>query len=310
MTQVHSSANMSVPSQKNLLILTGSAGILVIAATIIFGWKVLQFALVSYVISFIVEILFAKFRKKKLDVGWYVTPMFFTLLLPPLLPLWMASVGAAFGVFFGKAIFGGTGKTIFNPALVGILFLYVTFPIQLTQEWIVPTIDLVAGATPLKALGGTGEFYYTIRSLLLGNQNGSVGETFRLGILLLGIGLIVLKVSNWRIPLSYLGTVFIIQLVGNQLNPTLFKDPVLSLLTGGLLLGAFFFATDTTTAPKTSRGMLLFGLGLGVLTVMIRVYATFVEGVTFSIIIMSAVSPLLDKAPKEIITKEGESNEK
>jgi RnfABCDGE-type electron transport complex D subunit len=309
MTQVHSSANMSVPSQKNLLILTGFALILVIAATIIFGWIVLQFALVSYVVSFVIEILFAKFRKKNLDIGWYVTPMFFTLLLPPLLPLWMAGVGAAFGVFFGKAIFGGTGKTIFNPALVGILFLYVTFPIQLTQEWIVPTVDLVAGATPLKALSSTGEFYYTISSLLFGNQYGSVGETFRLGILILGIGLIILKVSNWRIPLSYLGTVFIIQLIGNQLNPALFKDPLLSLLTGGLLLGAFFFATDLTSAPKTNRGMLLFGLGLGVLTVMIRVYATFVEGVTFSIIIMSAISPLLDKAPKEILIKEGETNE-
>jgi len=309
MTQVHSSANMSVPSQKNLLILTGFAGILVVVSTIIFGWVVLQFALVSYVISFIVEIAFAKFRKKKLDIGWFVTPMLFTLLLPPLLPLWMAGVGAFFGVFFGKAIFGGTGRTIFNPALVGILFLYVTFPIQLTQEWIVPIIDMQAGATPLKALSGAGPYYYSIRDLLFGSQNGTIGETFRLGIIVLGLGLIVLKISDWRIPLSYLGSFFIIQWIGSLINPTLFKDPILSLLTGGILLGAFFFATDVSSAPKTSRGKLLFGLGLGILTIIIRVYATFVEGVTFSLIIMSAVSPLLDKKQIEEIEKEGEQNE-
>ena len=304
MTHVHSSNTLNVPSSKNVLILTAAAGILVIAATFIFGLRVLWMAITAYVVAFIIEYLFARFRKKPLDYGWMVTPMLFTLLMPPLFPLWMVAVGIAFGVFFGKAIFGGTGKYIFNPALVGALFLIVNFPIQMTQEWVDPNnIDVLAGPTPLNQLNRGLFSNFSTMDLMLGFSSGTIGETFRLGIIILGIILISLKVINWKIPLIYLTTVFGINLIGQWIIPGVFTNPFRNLLVGGLMLGAFFFATDPSTSPKTNRGLIIYGIGLGIFTVMIRLFATFPEGVTFAIIIMSAISPLLD-SDKETKHKE------
>ena len=300
MNQEHSSETLNVPTLKNQLILTAAGGILLIAAAFIFGAYVLAIAAVSYAVSIIIELAFAKFRKKKLDIGWMVTPMLFALIVPPTLPLWMVGVGAGFGVFFGKAIFGGTGKTIFNPAIVGVLFLIVSFPIHMTQTWVNPSNpDIAAGPTPLNALNRGIDSGFDIQDLLFGFNSGTLGETFRLGILILGILLIVLKVINWKVPVFYLGTVFAVNLVGQWLNPDLFRDPLLNLLTGGLMLGAFFFASDPQTTPLSTRGMIFYGIGLGLLTVIIRVYATFPEGVTFSIILMNAISPLLDPRKKD-----------
>lgn len=283
------------PTQKNLMIFTGATVILVIAATVIFGLNVLGVAAVSLVVAFGIESAFAKVRKKEFDQGWMVTPLVFTLLLPPTAPWWMAAIGSSFGVFFGKAIFGGTGKTIFNPAAVGYLFLLFAFPNRMLTVWLNPvTNDIVSGATPLNALNRGIDFPWSIQDLLVGNILGSIGETFRIGIIVLGIVLIVLKVSDWKIPFTYISTVFVINFVGGYLAPDKFKDPVLSLLVGGLMLGAFFLATDPVTAPTYTKSKILYGVGLGVITVVIRNFATFAEGVVFAIIIMNALSPLID----------------
>ncbi|TNF07930.1 MAG: electron transporter RnfD [Bacillota bacterium] len=305
MTQQHSSQTVNVTAKKKVLILTAAAFVLVIAATVIFGLHVLLLALVSYVAAFIVEYLFAHFRKKPLDYAWMVTPVLFTLLLPPAFPLWMAVVGILFGVFFGKAIFGGSGKYIFNPALVGVLFLIVNFPIQMTQEWVNPkNPDLEAGPTALNALNRGIDSDFSLVDLLLGQNSGTLGEVFRLGIILMGILLIVFKVINWKVPVIYIGTVFAIYFVGNLIDPTLYGDAIRGIFTGGLMLGAFFFASDSATVPKTTKGMIIYGIGLGLLTVLIRIYATFPEGVTFAIILMSAISPLLDS--DKVIEKQSE----
>jgi Na+-transporting NADH:ubiquinone oxidoreductase subunit B/electron transport complex protein RnfD len=211
----------------------------------------------------------------------------------------MAGVGIAFGVFFGKAIFGGSGKYIFNPALVGVLFLIVNFPIQMTQEWINPkNPDLAAGPTALNALNRGLDSNYSFVDLILGQNAGTLGEVFRLGIILLGIVLIVFKIINWKVPVIYIGTVFVTYFLGNLIDPSLYGDAVRGIFTGGLMLGAFIFATDSSTVPKTTKGIIIYGIGLGLLTVLIRVYATFPEGVTFAIILMSAISPVLDSDKK------------
>ena len=310
MTQSDSNLHADVLTRKNLLIFTGFLGILLISATYIFGWYVLAIAAVSYAVSVTIELIFAKIRKKKLDMSWMVTPLVFALLMPPTAPLWMVAIGSGFGIFFGKSIFGGLGKTVFNPALVGVLFVQISFPAFMATMWLDPVSDLVSAVTPLITLSKGLPFNYTLPNLLYGLVPGTLGETFRLGIIILGLGLIVLKIADWRIPLFFIGSVFLLTWIGHLINPVTFKDPILSVFTGGIMFGAFFVATDPVTAPSKSIGKMLYGFGIGFITVLIRNFAAFPEGVTFSIIIMNAVSPLIDNwnnketAPieKEVVT--------
>lgn len=282
-------------SLRNMLIVSAALTVLLLRATQIFGLHVLAMAAVSFAFAFGVDILFARVRKLEMDKRWMVTPLIFTLLLPPATPLWMVAVGSSFGVFFGKAVFGGFGKNVFNPAVVGRLFLSFAFPQYMITRWLNPiTGDVISGATPLNILTRGIAFPYTRVELLMGNIPGTLGETFRLGIIILGIALIVLRISDWRIPLSFIGTVFAVNFVGRMFSPDNFSDPVLSLLVGGLLLGAFFLATDPVTAPYTANGKFIYGLGLGIITVLIRNFANHNEGVMFAIIIMNAAAPLLD----------------
>lgn len=283
-------------SLRNMLLVTAALFILLVRATQVFGLSVLAIAATSYAAALLVEQAFVRVRKKSLDNSWMVTPLVFTLLLPPATPLWMVAVGSAFGVFFGKAVFGGMGRNIFNPAVVGRLFLTFAFPQHMLTRWLNPvTGDIVSAATPLITLKRNLPFPYSPMELLLGNVPGTLGETFRLGITVLGLLLIALKVADWRIPFGFIGTVYIINLLGGLLSPDKFRDPVLSILTGGLLFGAFFVATDPVTAPLYPKSKLLYGLGLGAITVLIRNFGANNEGVIFAIIIMNAVAPLLDR---------------
>jgi len=307
MTETMTSVQKDAILKKNTYIFTGALAILLVAATVIFGWYVLAITAVSYAVSFIVEILFAKLRKKELDYGWMVTPLLIALLMPPAIPLWTVGIAAFFGVFFGKNIFGGSGKYIFSPALVGVLFVLISFPAQMATTWINPqTADLFTGATPLNLFNRGLPINYTMLDLLMGNTIGTLGETFRLGIIVIGILLMVFKISDWRIPLSYLGSFFVITGIAFLLAPdSIGKDPVVSLLLGGILFGAFFIAVDPVTAPVTGKGRIIYGIGLGLLTFIIRNFGTFHEGVTFTIIIMNAISPLIDnKTVKESVTSE------
>ena len=312
---------------KNTYIYTGALVLLGLVATVIFGMHVLILFLFAFLGALPFEFLFAKFRKKPLDFAWMVHPILIVLLLPSNAPWWLAMLASMFGVVFGKLIFGGSGKYIFPPALVGILFAYISFPSFITAiQWEVPlqnsnfiirlfesimnqsyaTTDLLTGATPLMRLNRGQDIGYNIVQLLFGAAPGTLGETFRFGVIILGVMLLALKIFDWKIPLTYLLTVFAFTGIGHLIWPETFRDPIITMFVGGLLFGAFFIAADPAIIPKHTISKIIYGIGLGFFTILIRHFATFPEGVTFSIIIMSAISPLIDTfmSKKEVIEDE------
>lgn len=293
MTEKETSGFSDAISRKNLWIFTGSLSILLAASVVIFGLYILAMTVVAYVAALVVELLFAKFRKKPLDRAWMVTPLVLTLLLPPTVPLWIVAVGASFGVFFGKSLFGGLGKNVFNPAVVGVLFITISFPRFMNTEWLDPITNVIGTTAPIHNLyNGTLDLSFV--ELLLGNVPGTVGGTFRLGILVLGLGLILLKVIDWRIPFFYLGTMFVATFLGVIIAPDMFVDPLLTLMVGSVLFAAFFVATDPVTGPLHPKSKMIYGVGLGLLTLLIRYFAAFPEGVIFAVILMNAMAPLID----------------
>ncbi|MCG6931640.1 MAG: RnfABCDGE type electron transport complex subunit D [Desulfofustis sp.] len=282
------------------------------ASIYFFGPRILLMILVSYAVGGLVEVLFACIRKTEIHEGFFVTGILFPLILPPATPLWVVAVGVFFGVFFGKEVFGGTGHNIFNPALVGRLFVTIAFPTILTTGWTAPgawrgAADAVSQATPM-ALAKTQAVFTPVADLLIGIPSGSAGETFRLGIIIGGIFLMLTRVSNWRVPISYLASVFVMAFViglfggipsaGESAAPSgfaaAFNFGLFNLLGGSVLFGAMFMACDPVTSPFTVPGKFIFGIGCGVLTVLIRVFSGYVEGVMFSIVIMNAFTPLID----------------
>ncbi len=282
----------------------------VAAAVYYFGPRVLAMILMSYVVGGIVEVSFAIIRKGEIHEGFFVTGMIFPLVLPPSTPLWVVGVGIFFGTFFGKEVFGGTGRNIFNPALVGRIFVTIAFPTIMTSGWDAPgawrgVADAVATATPM-ALFKTQHVLTPWFDLLIGNTAGSIGETFHLGIILGGIYLIYAKVCDWRIPAFYLGSVVLFSALGSSVPALEAKvaPPLFQLLGGGLLFGAMFMATDPVTSPSTKVGKWLFGVFCGLLTVLIRSFSGYVEGVMFSIVIMNAFAPLIDHVVLAVKYKE------
>jgi Na+-transporting NADH:ubiquinone oxidoreductase subunit B/electron transport complex protein RnfD len=205
----------------------------------------------------------------------------------------MVAIGSGFGVFFGKEVFGGTGRNIFNPALVGRIFITIAFPELMSARWQKPFADAVTAATPL-GLFRSGRELTPLLDLLLGQVTGSMGELFRLGVLAGGLFLIVTRVANWRVPLAYLASVALFSWIGNLAAPNLFAPPLFQLLAGGLLFGAFFMATDPVSSPATKAGKYVFGVVCGIVTLLIRTFSGFNEGVMFSILFMNAFSPLLE----------------
>lgn len=264
-----------------------------VASIYFWGLRVVAIIIISYLFGGLVEVGFAIARKKEIHEGFLVTGLIFPLILPPTVPLWMVAVGVMFGVFFGKEVFGGTGRNIFNPAIVGRIFLSIAFPKIMTTEWKMPLVDAITSATPLTLFKNQG----TISSyldLLWGYNAGCIGETFRIGIIVGGTFLILTKLVDWRIPLAYLATVAIFPWLSNHLIHTAFAPPLFQLLSGGLLFGAFFMATDPVTSPFTKPGRWIAGILLGFLTVLIRGLSGYVEGVMFSILLVNALSPLID----------------
>ena len=264
-----------------------------LASMYFFGFNVLRIIIVSYVVGGGIEVVFAIVRKKEIHEGFLITGLIFPLVLPPTTPSWIVAVGVAFGVLFGKEMFGGTGRNIFNPALVGRLFITVAFPAIMTTSWLTPVEHEVTAATPLAVYKSTGVMA-SVHDLLLGETAGSTGETCRVAIIFGGVLLILTKVSNWRIPAAYIGSVFIFGALGNHFMPDRIAPPVFQVFTGGLLFGAMFMATDPVTSPFTKAGKYSFGVSCGILTVLIRSFSGYVEGVMFSIVIMNAFAPLID----------------
>ncbi len=252
--------------------------------------------LVSCLTAFLTELVFYRDIHRLSDSFWWVTALLFALTLPVGTPYYAVVVGSFSAILFGKLVFGGFGQNVFNPALVGRVIVHLSFGSQLTAS--LSPFDATSGATPLTQWASTSFLKAPelgLDKMLIGNYPGALGETFTALILVLGIFLIVRGVIDWRITASYLGTVIL--LAGIQAlvcHLDLVTTVVGHLSLGGLALGAVFMATDPVTSPTAPQGKMLFGVGLGILTMLIRLFANFPEGVMFSILIMNMATPMID----------------
>ncbi|MDK2867837.1 MAG: Na+-transporting NADH:ubiquinone oxidoreductase subunit [Clostridiales bacterium] len=268
-----------------------------------FGWRTFFLLIINTVIAAIIEWGFVRKTTGKISEAVVVTAMLFTLTLPPSLPYWISGIGIAFGVLFGKMVFGGFGKNPFNPALVGRAFIYVNFPSFMTGQWQLPqglngalaySVDTVSQATPMSLFRQTGEMT-ALPQMLIGNISGSIGETSAAAIIVIAIVLLVKKViakdTFWSVIISFIVFDTAFYLLGSTAVP----NPLYGLLSGGILFGATFMATDPISSPKTVWGKRLYGIIIGGVTVIIRGYALFSGGVMFAILIGNTFAPILDE---------------
>lgn len=246
-------------------------------------------------------------RKSTLgDLSAVITGILLAFNLPSNMPLYMIVMGALVAIGVGKMAFGGLGNNPFNPALVGRVFLLISFPAKMTS-WPVPAglaasyIDAETGATPLNLIGqiaggntAAADQLPGLGELFMGNIGGCIGEVSALA-LLVGLAVLLLsKTITWHIPVSIISTVAVLTGIMWFVNPVLYVNPLYHLLSGGLLLGAIFMATDYVTSPMTPKGMVWYGIGIGLLTVIIRYFGSYPEGMSFAILIMNAVTPLIN----------------
>ncbi len=239
------------------------------------------------------------------DGSAIITGVLLAFNLPSNIPLWMVVVGALFAIGVVKMTFGGLGCNIFNPALAGRAFLLISFPVQMTT-WPVPgqgflSVDGATGATPLSLIsqilkGDTGKISELPSSadMLIGNTGGCLGEVSAIAIIIGLVYMLVRRIITWHIPVSILATVFVFSGLMHLANPTTYVSPEYELLTGGLLLGSVFMATDYVTSPMTKKGQLIYGVAIGFLTVVIRNWGAYPEGMSFAILIMNAFTPLIN----------------
>lgn len=262
-----------------------------IAAVILFGIPALIVIAVCVISAVAGEALFNLAVKKEQTVGdlsAIVTGLILALNLPANIPLWQAAVGSLFAIIIVKGIFGGLGKNIVNPAIAARVFMLIAFG-SMTAAVFPDGMDSVSGATPLADLAN--DKAVDLMDVFLGKCGGALGETCALALLIGGIYLIVRKVITWHIPVAFIGTTFLFTLAleGGNLETTLAW-----VLSGGLMIGAFFMATDYVTSPSTTKGKLIFGIGAGVITVLIRFFGGYPEGVSFAILLMNIVNPYID----------------
>ena len=251
------------------------------------------------------------------DFSAVVTGIILALSLPPNLPVWAAIIGSTFSIAIGKMVFGGLGANIFNPAMVGRAFLTVSFGMLMTT-WTVPaTIDSAmptiaadniqarTQATPLawskdaiKAKTGFDVVNDQLTDMFTGEIGGCLGETSALALLIGGLYLLIRRTIDFHIPLAVLLSAFVFATIAYLINSDAYISPLSHLCSGGLLIGAFFIATDPVTAPLSTKGMWIFGIGVGTITMLIRIVGEYPEGVMFSILLMNAVTPLIDRLCK------------
>jgi len=238
------------------------------------------------------------------DLSAVVTGMLLAFNVPPTLPLWMIVVGSVFTMIVVKALFGGIGQNIVNPALAGRAFLLASYPVTMTT-WTNP-VDGVTGATPLAILKGaeaTGATLPSIGQAFIGQIGGCIGETSALALLIGFAYLLYRRVITWHIPVVYIGTVFVLGMIMGR-SPL---GGLYEIMAGGLMLGAIFMATDYTTSPMTTKGQIVFALGCGILTSIIRQFGGYPEGVSYSILIMNLIVPLIDRKFKPRVFGTGEA---
>jgi electron transport complex protein RnfD len=274
----------------------------VVAGTYFFGMRALLLVLISVATAVAAEAIIQKIMRKEITVSdgsAVVTGMLLAMVISPGVPLWMPVVGSFCAIAIAKSIFGGLGHNVFNPALVGRAILLASFPVAMTS-WRSPAgVDSLTGATPLAMVKeGALEKLPSLWSMFIGRVGGSMGETSALLLLIGAALLLALRIITWHIPVSYIGTVAVIiglsQLFGDQ-NFVMIPIHVFS---GGLILGAFFMATDMVTSPLTRKGGVIFGIGAGVITCVIRLLGGYPEGVCYSILLMNAFTPLIDRYVK------------
>lgn len=265
-----------------------------VGAVYFFGLYVLLMLATGVAAAVLTEYVAKAMRRRPfvMDGSAIVTGLLFVLVLPPRTPLWVVVIGSLFSIAIAKEAFGGLGCNIFNPALAGRAFVTVSFAGSLGR-WMAPTTswlaDAVTSATPLgEGLLTTLTEEGLYKALFFGNVAGSVGETSALLILVGGVILLTFGLIKWQVPVFYISTVFVLSWLMGQ-------DPVFHILAGGLMIGAFFMATDYVTSPLTTRGKIIFSVGAGVLVVLIRVLGNMPEGVAYSILVMNAFTPLIDR---------------
>ena len=280
----------------------------------VFGLSALVVTSVAVISCILFEYVIQKYLLKTAvtvsDGSALITGILLAFNVPSSLPIWMIIVGSLVAIGVAKLSFGGLGYNIFNPALVARVFLLVSFPVQMTS-WPLPVennltlVDAVTGETTLgmikeglmygETMSAISEKLPSAMDLLLGITSGSIGEMSGLALLLGGVFLLARKVITWHIPITVLVTMFIMTGIFWIIDPEQYANPLIHVLSGGAILGAFYMATDLVTSPVTKKGMVIFAIGIGAITVIIRLFGAYPEGISFAIIIMNAFVPLINK---------------
>jgi len=265
-----------------------------------FGLYTFFLYLVSIATCCVTEWAFIKLRKKPFTLGDFsavVTGILLVMVLPPKFPIYGVILGAFVASVIGKQIFGGLGYNIFNPALIGRAFLAATYPVFISQYEAPRVVEAVTSATPLAAMKFDGVMT-PYSALFYGTISGSTGEVSALLLIIGAIYLIIKKYIKWRIPLSIFITVAVLGQIFHFMNPAKYPDALFHLLAGGLMIGALYMATDMVTSPITNKGCVFYGIGIGILVVVIRLFGGLPEGVMYSILFMNAIVPLINRATK------------
>lgn len=280
-----------------------------VVSTMVFGWSVLWVTALSVASCVVFEYLIQRFLMRGentiCNFSAVVTGVLLAFNLPATIPWWIVVMGAFVAIGVAKMTFGGLGKNPFNPALVGRVFLLIAYPVQMTT-WPLPVngnFDVLSGATPLAAVKhGASANVLGVQDLLLGNMPGSLGEVASAALILGFIYLLWRKVITWHIPVAVIGSMaafaFVAALGDGMQGATLWQFPLFHVLAGGALLGAIFMATDYSTSPMTVKGGVIFGVGIGIITMCIRLWGAYPEGMSFAILIMNATVPLINKYVK------------
>lgn len=284
---------------------------LVCISIYLFGLRSLALILVTAVFGIVTEALFTFRRDKPITSAVFVTCLIYSLSLPPTLPLWMAIIGIVVGVAMGKMVFGGFGQNVFNPAMVGRCFIYITFPIEMTNRWIEPfwggvgglsawsaPVDAITRATPMMDFAAG--LSVSLQKLFVGNVPGSLGETSAFLILLGGAYIIYKKAAPWRLATSCLLGGVILSSIFYGVGFSGMPSPISTLLSGSFLFGAAFVATEPISGAKTKSGQWIYGFMIGALTVTLRGFSNFSEGIMFSVLLMNSFVPILDRTVRQV----------
>ena len=301
----------------------------ILGAVFFFGWYSLIVILTSLITCYITEWLFVRKKNGAVSEAALVTAILFALTLPPTIPLFMVVLGASFGIIFGKMAFGGFGGNIFNPALVGRAFIYIAFPIHMTNRWIPASdwkdfpggliswqvfTDSITRATPLSAFREGADINSFLLKLIMGNISGSfenLGETMKIGggsigetsALLIacgGVYLLIKKIANWKVIVSFFSFFLLFSLIFHSFYPEKTASPLIGIFSGGIIFGGFYMITDPVSMSKTNIGQWIYGAVVAFITLLIRSFSLFAGGMMFAILLGNMFNPIIDFLVTEI----------